>query len=460
MPNEYRQELARSLTLRENILITLSTVTPASSVFIIIPSLIVGLAGGSVSAMVIAAFLAIFVGLCYAELSSRWPISGGEYTWAARLLGKPMGFGILTLSLMAGILIISVIGSGVGTYLSVVWDGFDSPWTTIIVIVITTVIACFAIKVNAWVTGIFLGLEVVAVLVLVVLGFSNIQRGFDTFVTPQSLGASGGLEPVTWGVLFSLVSVALFAYGGYGTAVFYSEETKNASKMMARAVMVSLLVTVLVELLPVMAVILGADSLESLMASEAPMNDFLIQRGGETVNMLVSIGIAIAVFNAVIAIQIQNARLVYSSARDRSWPVGVDRLLGSINARTKSPIAATVLIGVVAAAAGYLLPFAWLIVATSATVVVIYVAIAFASLRARSASGGRPDHYRMPLWPLPPLIVIVFMGYVLYKILATDPTPLIVAVASVLVGVIWYAIFIRPKQDERWTLPEPQADES
>ncbi|MSY94895.1 MAG: amino acid permease, partial [Actinobacteria bacterium] len=346
MSNEYRQELARSLTLRENILITLSTVTPASSVFIIIPSLIVGLAGGSVAAMVIAAFLAIFVGLCYAELSSRWPISGGEYTWAARLLGKPMGFGVLTLSLMAGILIISVIGSGVGTYLSVVWDGFDSPWTTIIVIVITTVVACFTIKTNAWVTGIFLGLEVLAVLVLVVLGFSDIQRGLDTFVTPQTLGASGGLEPVTWGVLFSLVSVALFAYGGYGTAVFYSEETKNASKTMARAVMVSLLVTVLVELLPVMAVILGADSLESLMASDTPMNDFLVQRGGETVNMLVSIGIAIAVFNAVIAIQIQNARLVFASARDRSWPVGVDRLLGSINPRTKSPIAATVLVGV------------------------------------------------------------------------------------------------------------------
>ena len=410
MSNEYRQELARSLTLRENIFITLSTVTPASSVFIIIPSLIVGLAGGSVAAMVIAAFLAIFVGLCYAELSSRWPISGGEYTWAARLLGKPMGFGVLTLSLMAGILIISVIGSGVGTYLSVVWDGFDSPWTTIIVIVITTVVACFTIKTNAWVTGIFLGLEVLSVLVLVVLGFSDIQRGLDTFVTPQTLGASGGLEPVTWGVLFSLVSVALFAYGGYGTAVFYSEETKNASKTMARAVMVSLLVTVLVELLPVMAVILGADSLESLVASEAPMNEFLLQRGGETVNMLVSIGIAIAVFNAVIAIQIQNARLVFASARDRSWPVGVDRLLGSINPRTKSPIAATVLVGVLAAAAGYLLPFAWLIVATSATVVVIYVAIAFASLRARSASGGRPDHYRMPLWPLPPIIVIAFMA--------------------------------------------------
>lgn len=79
---------------------------------------------------------------------------------------------------------------------------------------------------------------------------------------------------------------------------------------------------------------------------------------------------------------------------------------------------------------------------------------------ANICSARRPDHYRMPLWPLPPIIVIAFMAYVLCKILATDPTPLIVAVASILVGVIWYAIFIRPRQGERWMLPEPQADES
>ena len=71
-----------------------------------------------------------------------------------------------------------------------------------------------------------------------------------------------------------------------------------------------------------------------------------------------------------------------------------------------------------------------------------------------------PSHTFAAPWPCRPLIVIAFMAYVLYKILTTDPTPLIVAIVSILVGVIWYAVFVRPKKGERWTLPEPQADES
>lgn len=38
----YEQQLARSLSMRENILITLSSVTPASSVFIIVPAVLLG----------------------------------------------------------------------------------------------------------------------------------------------------------------------------------------------------------------------------------------------------------------------------------------------------------------------------------------------------------------------------------------------------------------------------------
>lgn len=41
-PTAYAQDLSRSLGLRENMFITLSSVTPASSVFIIMPSAISG----------------------------------------------------------------------------------------------------------------------------------------------------------------------------------------------------------------------------------------------------------------------------------------------------------------------------------------------------------------------------------------------------------------------------------
>ena len=50
--------------MKENILITLSAVTPASSVFIIVPTVLLGVGGASVLTMLIGAVAALFVALC------------------------------------------------------------------------------------------------------------------------------------------------------------------------------------------------------------------------------------------------------------------------------------------------------------------------------------------------------------------------------------------------------------
>ena len=455
----YAQDLERSLGIRENILITISAVTPASSVFIIVPALIVSLAGGSVLAMLLGAVIALFVGLCYAELASRYPISGAEYPWAARLLGKPVGFATFVLALVMGVLIIAVIATGVGPYLATLWPPLDSPWTAVVVVLISTTIASLAIKTNAWVTGVCLGLEVLAIVVLVVLGLTHVSRGPEAFFVPQALADGGMLQQVSIGALFSLLPVALFAYNGYGASAFYSEETKNASKLIGKAIMFSLLVTVVLEVVPLMAVVIGSSSLEALAGSAAPINYFLIDRGGPVINVLVSVGIAVAIFNAVVAIQIQIGRLIFASARDRSWPAAVDRILGRVNPRTKTPVVATVIVGVLVIIAAVFIPFGTLILATGSAVVILYTIVALCALRICSAKGGHLGGYRMVLWPIPPIIVLLFMVYVVLQTIVTDITPLLIALGTVVVGLAWYAIFIRGRKD-RWTLPDPQLDDA
>lgn len=225
----YKQELSRELSIRQNILITLSAVTPASSVFIIVPAVLLSLGGASVLAMALAAFAAMFVGMCYAELSTRYPISGGEYTWAARILGKPLGFGVMLLTLVSGVLIIPVIGLGTGMYLGVAFSGLSGNNVGLIVMALCTIVAALRIKTNAWVTGIFLGIELLAVVVLIFLGIIHVSRPISSFWTPAAISSTGTLEAVSWGLVISLLAVALFAYNGYGQAVYYAEETKNAS---------------------------------------------------------------------------------------------------------------------------------------------------------------------------------------------------------------------------------------
>lgn len=450
----YEQQLDRALSMRENILITLSSVTPASSVFIIVPAILLGVGGASVLTMVLAALAAVLVGACYAELSATYPVTGGEYTWAARLLGKPAGFATFVLTLVSGILIIAVIALGTGEYLGAALPALGGSWVGILVIVLTTGVAVLDIRTNAWVTGIFLAIELLAVLVLVLLGAFHPERGLDAFFSAQTF-EGGGLHAVGASALVGLLPVALFAFNGYGAAVYYVEETTDANRTIGRVILVSLLVTALVEIVPLAAVVIGAPSMQDLLSSDAPMNYFLVERGGHALNTAVSVGIAIAIINAVIAIIIQIARLIYASARDRSWPGPVDDVLGKVHPRFKSPANATVLVGVLAVLAGSFIPLSWLITASGASVAIIYLVVGACALRlrrpGRTVSGG----FRMPWWPLPPILLVVGMVLVCVQTVRDAPGQIAISVVTLLVGVAYYYGFIHPRRGERWTLPDP-----
>jgi amino acid transporter len=454
----YQQELARSLTMRENILITLSSVTPASSVFIIVPAILLGVGGASVLTLVLAAIAAVFVGVCYAELSATYPVTGGEYTWAARLLGRPLGFATFLLTLVSGILIISVIALGTGDYLGAAWSGLSGSWVGVGVIVVTTVVSILDIRTNAWVTGIFLATELLALVVLTLLGFLHPQRGLDSFFSAQVAGPDG-LQGVGVAAVVALLPVALFAFNGYGAAVYYVEETKDANRTIGRVILMSLVVTAVVEVVPLAAVVVGAPSMSALLGSDVPMNYFLIERGGHALNVVISVGIALAIVNAVIAIIIQIARLVYASARDRSWPGPVDDVLGKVHPRYRSPANATLLVGALSVLAAVFIPLSWLITATGASVAVVYLVVGACALRLRRPGVAASRGYRMPLWPLPPLLLIAGMVYVCVQVAKDTPSQLAISLGTMVVGLLYYVGYIHPRRGERWTLPDPVEEE-
>ncbi len=455
---KYEQQLSRGLTFKENILITLSAVTPASSVFIIVPAVINGIGGASALAFVIAGIVGVFVALCYAELSSAFPITGGEYAFVARALGKPWGFGLFLMNLVSGILIIGVIASGAGQYLGVLSSALGGGWVGIVVILATTVIACFGIRTNALVTGVFLLLEIAALVVLTLVGFLHVSQPISVLWTATTSGPGGILVPAAAGLIISYTSTALFAFNGYGAAVYYAEETKNARSTIGRAILWSLAIAVLTELVPLIAVLLGTDDLAKLVASPSPMTEFLTDRAGSVVNTLVSVGIAIAVINAVLAIILQFGRTLFSSARDRSWPDAINRPLGRIHPKLKTPVVATIIVGVVAALCLWLVPFPVLLVATSAGIVILYALVGLAALVGRINHSTDSAEYRMPLWPVAPILMTVATVVILVMTVLADWVPVVVALGIFALGVVYYLVYLRGKPD-RWTLPAAADEE-
>jgi amino acid transporter len=110
--------LKRSMRVIGVLLLTLSAVTPASSVFVGVPTVISEAGTGTLVSMLIGALLAVPITCVYAELSSAFPIAGGEYALVGRTLGPAPGFAILGLTVAVNMLAPAVLALGVAENLA------------------------------------------------------------------------------------------------------------------------------------------------------------------------------------------------------------------------------------------------------------------------------------------------------------------------------------------------------
>ena len=62
--------------------------------------------------------------------------------------------------------------------------------------------------------------------------------------------------------------------------------------------------------------------------------------------------------------------------------------------------------------------------------VILYTIVALSALRVRAVKGGHEGGYRMWLWPIPPVVVLLVMAYVVYQTVVADITPLLIALGT------------------------------
>ncbi|WP_322419092.1 APC family permease [Mesorhizobium huakuii] len=448
--------LDRALNALGTLMIVLSAVTPASSVFIIVPGVIALAGTGSFLSFVIAAVIGLFMAFVYAELSSAYPMAGGEYTMIGRTLGRFWGFVTLVLVFVSIVLIVAVIALGVGTYLGVLVPNLSPQWVGVVTIALAGTVAAMRIKLNAFVTGIFLGIEMLALLILTGLGFAHVERPLSSlFTSPQLLDATNTLVPASAGIILAATAVSLFAYNGYGAAAYFGEETQDAKRNIGKVVVWALLITVAAELIPLTAVLLGSPDMAGLLAAPQKIEYFLEARGGHALTVLISLAIAVAIFNAVIAIILQAARLLFSSGRDKTWFGPINAAVASVHGSYASPWIATIVVSVLAAVACFI-DINLLLVVSGTSLVVIYALLCvavFAGRRNGSTAGG---HYRMPLFPVPAILAFVALVYVAYQNLldaAFGRPSLIATLLIMVVAAIYYVLVLARRTD--WNLHGP-----
>jgi amino acid transporter len=439
--------------------LTLSAVTPASSVFVIIPGIIQQAGTGAFIAMGAAAVVALCMAFVYAELASAYPLAGGEYAMLGRAIDPFVGFVFMGMNVIGSTLPPAILALGASAYLTDIWPSAQSVPIAVAIVTLATISGVLNIRLNAWVTGAFLLVEVVALVVLAVLGFTHVHRGLAALVSHPVVLGGGVLKAAPVGLIGLATAVGIFSYNGFGSAVYFSEEMHDAPRRVARTILWALALTVVFEFVPLTAVLLGAPDLAALLGSQSPFSDFVRTTGGTGIGVAVGVGVAMSIVNAVIAVMLINARFLYSSGRDNVWHRSLNRELVRVHGRFDSPWVATLLAGVAALGACFV-PFDVLLVLTGESVVVVYVLLCLAALAGRIS--GRTAHapYRMPLFPLAPTVGLLALAYVLYAnwLDGAVGRPSLIATAIMLALAAVYFVVLRRHRGDAWVMRGP-ADE-
>ncbi|MFE9407467.1 APC family permease [Streptomyces sp. NPDC006704] len=442
------QKLKRSIGVVGGTLLTLSCVTPASTLFVVVPDLFSTLGTYTALTIAIGSLLCIAVAFCYSELGTLIPSAGGEYAMVSTMAGRLAGWLVFVLSLLVVMIVPPVIAMGTADYLAPIVH-IPAPVAGGAVMLLATLAGLLDLRANAWITGIFLVLEVIAAGVVAVLGFAHSQRGASALVHGTVAGDGHTTSTVTAMMVVSGLAIALFITQGFSTAVYLSEELEHPRRNVARTVLATLAISTAVILVPVVAITLGAPDLATLTSGN--LSDMVNAWSNSAVGTFVSLCVALAIINAGIVMVIQNSRVLFASARDKAWPEPVNRGLSRLG-RFGSPWVATLLVGVPGAALCFV-NLDTLYGVTGVSVTAMYLLVAVAALLCRRGAHKHATAWRMPLWPAVPVLLIAVLAYILTQ---QETRYLVWTGGITAAATLYWALYLRPRRDTRWLVSIPE----
>jgi amino acid transporter len=442
--------LARSMRSFGALLITLSALSPSIGLFIVGDELLHQAGTATFLCFVAAGLLGVAMASVYAELSSAFPHTGAEYTIVGRVLGPAAGFGMLGLTLSGFTIAQALSAQAMVGYLQALDPALPLKPTALVIVAVVTLIGVLNIRLNALVTGLCLAVELLALVLVAVIGFAHPQRDVISAVIHPVMQGASGLVPTPLLVMGVAAIGSIYAFNGYGSAVYLGEEMQDAPKRMARVIFAALGVAALTMLPPLLAILVGAPDLRALVSAKHPVTAFMEAAGGPGLAKAMAAGVALAFFNCMIAVALMAGRLLYATARDRVWPEALNSAFVRLHPRFNSPWIGTLVMGAVSLAWCFA-PKGWLLIVIASGNVGFYAALCLAAIKGRLTGSTAHAGWRMPLFPLAPVLGLLALGAVVWAA-AMEPkrgqAGLIALVVVLAVSALWYWLVLKPKG--RW----------
>ncbi len=437
--NKKAQGLERSLGFGTLLAIAVSSVSPTTSVFISFGSMLTTVGTGVALAFLVGGVIAVLNSLVYAELGTAFPISGGAYAIILRVFGKPLGLITAILYLLLGLGSVPSLAIGTASYLNTMFPGISTTIFVIAVIVLATLLAMARIHSASWVTAVMVILEFAIIIAVTILCFSHVIHPLSLGFTTRAVEARGIGGSLGIGVLFVALPITLFSFSGYELSQNFSEETTNVRRVLSRTIIISAVIGVVIETLAVLGLTLAAKNLGAATSATMPAYAIVQQALGGNIATILLIGVIIATLDCTIAVNMSYIRVFYNAARDGMFTRRLSEWLSNVSTSTRVPVRIAIVWGIMVLIISVVGSLSAVLAFTGVVLVLIYALVSVASFFARRKFPERMV-FRMPLWPLPALLVLISLIYVL-----TQQTPRFLEITGgvIVVTALYYAIVLR-----------------
>ena len=399
-PDTRTPKLAPIIGLGRLVGLTFAVIAPGSSVFLTYGTAFAQAGTGIVFGYGLGALLNLTMMWCYAELGSRYPEAGGDYSLASRALGRWAGSLYAVLFAVKGVAIPGLLALSSAQYIHLVWPAIPATPLALAVFASYIALAGFDLKTSSTVVNLMVAIEFLVFLMFVVTGLTHLHQPASVLWTPQR-AIGQGLSRVPRGVWLGAATAALYGLNGPQACLYYSEETLASPKHIGRTIFGAALTTVGIEMA---GVIIGTLALPTLASStNMHLAAIMHQALGPAGRLVMLLGIGVALYDTGLATTMSYGRIFYAIARDAQWPGILNRVMSRIS-RTGVPIGALLVLGAVNMAVMASSSIQMLVTLGGTLLMVVYAGIATASILDRIRQRRAP--YQMPWWPIPPLAAL------------------------------------------------------
>ncbi len=405
----------------------------------------------AIGVWILGGVLALIGALCFAELASAYPRSGGEYVYLTRAFGPLTGFLFAWAQL-------SVTRSGSVAALAYIFGfrpprlfGFDN--TTIFLlagvsVIVLTSINILGVRMGTRTQNVLTIAKVLGLAALIVIGFTY---GKSEITIPED-HESKGLSWFAGAMIF-----VLWTYSGWHEAAYIVSEAKNRTRNIPLALILGTAIVTVIYVLVNLAYLYGLDfqGAKQENAAEDLVELAWPRHGARVMDLFIMIS-ALGAMNGMI---FTTARIYSEFGRDHR----LFKLLSHWSKRWKTPARALIVQGIICLA---MIAAVWLAeggkktfeAAVELTAAVFWMffcltGVALLVLRAKDPDTPRP--FRTPGYPVVPLIFCGWCGYMVIGTVLYDPLKSLIGLGILFLGLPLY--FIPQKLKRKTTEQDLQA---